>query len=86
MKYYLLWILTRCGDSEFTQPTSTALGDEITIEERKKDIVTNWYANEYMENYDSDGVAWFDCGNAVICDRCTEITQEEYDTFQKYYI
>lgn len=87
-KFYLLSILTRCGEFEFSQPTTTVLPPEVTIEERTKDIVKNWYGDgeEDLDNYDDDGVAWFYNGNSVCCDGCEEITQSEYETFQKYCI
>jgi len=86
MKFYLLSILTRCGEFEFSQPATTALPPEVTIDERIKDIVTNWYGEEEIDNYDDDGVALFHCGNSVKCEQCIEITQSEYETFQKHYI
>lgn len=88
MKFYLLSILTRCGDFEFTQPTTTALPPEVTIDERIKDIVSNWYSEEELDSCDDDGVAVFlyRCGTEVRCKECTEITQSEYETFQKYCI
>ena len=87
-KFYLLSILTRCGEFEFSQPTTTALPPEVTIGERTKDIVRNWYGDgeEDLNDYDDDGVAWFNNGNAVSCDGCEEITQSEYETFQRYFI
>ena len=83
MKFYLLSILTRCGEFEFSQPITINVESDESVEAITKEKVMDWYEGD-LENYDPDGVAWFGNGNAVVCDQCTEITQEEYETFQKY--
>ncbi len=88
MKFYLLSILTRCGEFEFTQEITIKVEENVKVENAANEVVANWYEydSDGPAELDPDGVAWFDNGNAVYCGRITEITQSEYETFQKYYI
>lgn len=88
MKLYLLSIVTKCGEFEFTQEITIKVEENVKVENAAREVVANWYEydSDGRTEPDSDGVAWFNNGNAVYCGRITEITQSEYETFQKYYI
>lgn len=89
MKFYLLMILTRCGEFEFLQEKSIKVDEGVNHESAVREVVANWYDygdEDGRVEPDSDGVAWFDNGNAVHCDRITEISKSAYEIFQKYTI
>lgn len=89
MKFYLLRILTRCGEFEFLQEKSIKVDVGVNHENAAREVVCNWYDDGDpggRDGPDADGVYWFDNGNAVHCDRITEISKSEYEIFQKYSI
>ena len=88
MKYYLLSILTRCGEFEFTQEITIKVEENVKVENAANEVVANWYEydSDGPAELDPDGVAWFDNGNAVCCAKITEISKKEYGVFKKYGI
>ena len=88
MKFYLLSILTRCGEFEFTQEITIKVEENVKVENAANEVVANWYEydSDGPAELDPDGVAWFDNGNAVCCNRITEISENEYEIFKKYGI
>lgn len=89
MKYYLLSILTRCGEFEFYKDVSIKVELDEDVNNAAREVVCNWYDDGDpggRDGPDADGVYWYDNGNDVRCDRITEISKSEYEIFQKYTI
>lgn len=89
MKFYLLSIVTKCGEFEFTQEITIKVEENVKVENAVREVVANWYDDGDpggRDGPDDNGEYWFDNGNVVSCHRFTEITKSEYETFQKYCI
>lgn len=77
-KYYVMTVLTRCGDHDFLTPYAFNTTPTENVEEVSKDILKNWYEDD-LDRIDEDGIAWFHNGNACNIDRMTEVTQKQFD-------
>ena len=89
VKYYLLSILTRCGEFEFTQEITIKVEEDVKVENAAREVVANWYDDGDPGGRDGpndNGEYWFDNGNVVCCNRITEISENEYEIFKKYGI
>lgn len=89
MKFYLLSILTRCGEFEFTEEITIKVEEDVKVENAAREVVANWYDDGDPGGRDGpndNGEYWFDNGNVVCCNRITEISKKEYGVFKKYGI